>query len=269
VESVAQQAPEKTGGAISGQVLNPDGTPAISAAVAVVPVEPINLRLMKHAIAGVMQTDSAGRYAFSNIPFGRYFIAAGQPIIGGGDGPAPPVMNNPTFHPDVIDRAKAKVVTVDSAPVSGIVVRLFAYPSSVPLFKASGRVVGFTEAELLAGTKEPSDYWPGLTHSVVAFFSNPGSGPFPPFQQMSLPSVSTGSMICGAQSGPRLRGGTELLHYENVGSVAPDGRYEVRNLPAGRYRACLYGGIFSALRPRTIDEIRIGPADATDVNFQR
>jgi hypothetical protein len=254
IRIVLAPAPDAESGPISGQILNWDGTPAISVAVAVAPANPPNLQLMKGSIAGVMQTDSAGRYRFDNIPPGRYVVAAGMPMFSG-ETVEPPVISAPTFYPGVADRPNATIIVFGGATAAPELRFRLTHPASpIPLFSAQGKVTGMTAANLNVISAARGGPWPGRTNLQVLFFSHPGTGVFPPVRGNSNSVL----LNCGAREPGRLVNGPELLHLEGLGHVTPDGFYEVRNLPAGRYRACLPSGL-GAL---TVDDIRVGPSNA-------
>jgi hypothetical protein len=249
----AAQTPVPQNGTIFGRVLNWDGTPAIGVSVAIEPSPPGGVPLLKRSLAGLMQTDSAGRYRFENIPAGKYLVAAGMPRFTIGSGGPAPEIPLPTFYPGVTEPTKAEAVGPDSKQPVEIEFRLSRPISSNPLFHASGKVAGMTardRLEPLPGRARTAA--PGRTNLTVYFYSSPGIGDFPPVSGRIF-SNSAG-VNCGAHSQ-----GADLLRLEGVGHVTPDGRYEVRNLPAGRYRACLLhtGGA------ATVDNLQIGPDNAT------
>lgn len=98
-------------GVVTGQVQTREGAPAAAVRVAAIPAPP------PQAVEGlnyyvpppptrVTQTDEQGRYRLTNLPPGRYLIAAG--LIGVG-----------TYHPDEREAQRAAVVTVGAdAPVN-------------------------------------------------------------------------------------------------------------------------------------------------------
>jgi hypothetical protein len=111
---------------ITGQVLGPDGVPAIGVRVLAIEVpaegQSINENQM---VVSSSDTDAAGRYRLENIVPGRYFIGAGT-------------MDAPTLHPGVIEPSDATVVTVNAGQrINGVDFAMTARD----YFTISGRVV--------------------------------------------------------------------------------------------------------------------------------
>src|SRR5215470_15889458 len=102
------------GGVITGHVLTPDGRPAIAERIAVTPVvQSGQNRPMLNLPNGMLETDDRGVYRVFGLPPGRYLVSAGT----GGESVAADAANRRfayprTFHPNVIEEAKATVVAV-------------------------------------------------------------------------------------------------------------------------------------------------------------
>jgi hypothetical protein len=109
-------------GTIAGQVVSSNGTP--SAGVRVVAIAARKDPSGAEFVAGLAQTDSAGRYLLEEIPPGRYWIGAGT-------------LQSPVFHPGVPTSSKATVVTVNAG--SRITGMDFAIVRTA--FNVTGRVV--------------------------------------------------------------------------------------------------------------------------------
>ena len=60
------------------------------------------------SMISVAETDPAGKYRLSNIPAGKYFIGAGR-------------LNSLSYFPAGTDPAKATVVTVEAAKITGAI----------------------------------------------------------------------------------------------------------------------------------------------------
>ncbi|HEX4997969.1 MAG TPA: carboxypeptidase-like regulatory domain-containing protein [Terriglobia bacterium] len=95
-------APRGQGGAVTGTVLNPDGSPA--AGVRVVAISASLDGVAGAVMASLAQTDAAGAYRLEDIPPGSYVIAAGA-------------LDWLAYYPGVRDRAGAQVVVVASGEI--------------------------------------------------------------------------------------------------------------------------------------------------------
>jgi hypothetical protein len=109
VQAQAPPAAARPGTAvIEGQLKTVDGQPADAVRVSALAAPPLNVRpqdgiqyyLAPPPVRTVM-TDRDGRYRLTNLPPGRYFVAAGIP-------------GQDTYYPKAIDGYDATVVTVAS-----------------------------------------------------------------------------------------------------------------------------------------------------------
>jgi hypothetical protein len=87
----------QSGGAVSGRLLAPDGTPMANVRVGLSPVE--DSAGASASMLGIVRTDAAGRYRISQAPTGRYYVVAG-------------LVDAPTYFPGVITRAAATILEV-------------------------------------------------------------------------------------------------------------------------------------------------------------
>jgi hypothetical protein len=129
------------GGVITGHVLTPDGRPAIAERIAVTPVaQPDQNRPTLNLPNAMLETDDRGVYRVFGLPPGRYVVSAGT----GGESVAAEVYNRRfsyprTFHPNVIEEAKATVVEVATGgETANVDITLSRRAES---FSASGRIV--------------------------------------------------------------------------------------------------------------------------------
>ena len=97
------------------------------------------------SIVSVTETDAAGRYQLTNIPAGKYFIAAGR-------------LNDLTYFPAVKDRTTATAVTVEAATITAI--DAFAVPRGskrpvAPSFGSPQSDPGLAAYAAIAAEKNP------------------------------------------------------------------------------------------------------------------
>jgi hypothetical protein len=139
------------GGVITGHVSMPDGRPAIAERVAVTPVaQPGQDRPTLNLPNGILETDDRGVYRVFGLPPGRYLVSAGT----GGESVAADAYNRRfayprTFHPSVVEEAKATVVEVATGgETTNVDITLSRRAES---FSASGRIVEARNSQPLAG----------------------------------------------------------------------------------------------------------------------
>lgn len=139
------------GGVITGHVLTPDGRPAIAERIAVTPVvQPGQNRPTLNLPNGILETDDRGVFRVFGLPPGRYFVSAGT----GGESVAADFNNRRfsyprTFHPNVIEEAKATVVEVAAGgETANVDITLSRRAES---FTASGRIIDARNSQPLAG----------------------------------------------------------------------------------------------------------------------
>jgi len=139
------------GGVITGRVLTPDGRPAIAERIAVMPVvQQGQSRPTLNLPSAILETDDRGVYRVFGLPPGRYLVSAGT----GGESAAAyaysPRFSYPrTFHPNVIEEAKATVVDVSTGgETASVDITLSRRAES---FTASGRIVDARNSQPLAG----------------------------------------------------------------------------------------------------------------------
>ncbi len=97
------------GGTITGTLRSVNGTPAAGVRVAAL-ARPDEIRDLAgvSSLAGLGETDAAGKYRLENIPPGRYYIIAGR-------------VDTPTFYPGTVQAADGAVVSVASGlTLSGV-----------------------------------------------------------------------------------------------------------------------------------------------------
>ena len=139
------------GGVITGHVLTPDGRPAIAERLAVMPVvQQGQTRTGLNLPNAILETDDRGVYRVFGLPPGRYLVSAGT----GGESVAADFANRRfsyprTFHPNVIEEAKATVVEVAAGgETANVDITLSRRAES---FTASGRIVDGRNSQPLAG----------------------------------------------------------------------------------------------------------------------
>src|SRR6185369_6710580 len=139
------------GGVITGHVLTPDGRPAIAERIMVMPVaQPDQNRPGLNLPNAILETDDRGVYRVFGLPPGRYVVSAGT----GGESVAADVNNRRfsyprTFHPSVIEEAKATVVEVATGgEIANVDITLSRRAES---FTASGRIIDSRNSQPLAG----------------------------------------------------------------------------------------------------------------------
>lgn len=166
-------------GTITGALRNPAGAPATGIRVSALarPEELKDLALAT-ALAGLGETDAAGRYRLENIPPGRYYIVAGRVDI-------------PTFYPGTIVANEGTVVSVaPGLTVSGIDFVLNNVSAGRAISNGQGssgwvvsiqtRIEGGGRVPLFAGGRFP-----------VLRFSRPNSAGID--ETLSVPNVSLSS----------------------------------------------------------------------------
>jgi hypothetical protein len=117
--------PQTQNGVITGRLLN-DGKPAAGIRVTAMAVPEAGVRPSDiTSFAGVVQTDSNGRYRLENIPPGRYFITAG-------------FLDAPTYYPGVTSVAEARGVDVKTGAT---VADIDFTPAGPPGVTVRGRVI--------------------------------------------------------------------------------------------------------------------------------
>src|SRR5262245_1897638 len=91
--------PNQTG-TVSGVLRAADGKPAAGVRVSAM-ARPDNPQdaLGASSMAGISETDEAGRFQLENIPPGRYYIVAGR-------------LDLPTYFPGTLDMAAATIVRI-------------------------------------------------------------------------------------------------------------------------------------------------------------
>src|SRR5262245_51172274 len=77
-------------GVVTGQIRNPDGSPAAGIRVAVTEARDSNNTTAAPVLVSITQTDASGRYRLDRVPSGRYYIVAG-------------LVEFPTYYPGVSD----------------------------------------------------------------------------------------------------------------------------------------------------------------------
>lgn len=139
------------GGVITGHVLTPDGRPAIAERIAVTPVaQPDQSQPTLNLPNAILETDDRGVYRVFGLPPGRYLVSAGT----GGESVAADVYNRRfayprTFHPNVIEEAKATVVEVSTgSETANVDITLSRRAES---FTASGRIIDARSSQPMAG----------------------------------------------------------------------------------------------------------------------
>ena len=95
---IAAISVSQTSTAISGRVLNRDGSPAANIRVMAVSAQDSSLQSGRE-IVSFAQADDAGNFRLESVPPGRYFITAG-------------IVEAPSYYPGVDDSARATAVTL-------------------------------------------------------------------------------------------------------------------------------------------------------------
>lgn len=170
----------QTEAAITGRLLNRDGSPAANIRVMARAANDISQQADEETIS-FAQTDAMGRYRLENVPPGRYIISAG-------------IVEAPSYFPGVAERSRAAVVTltagallrgidftqVASQKISG---RVIVLPNSPPLQDGRGIQIRLMAANGLAqfakiasdGTFQFAAVSPGNYDAMV----NPGVNMIP------------------------------------------------------------------------------------------
>jgi hypothetical protein len=139
------------GGVITGQILTPEGRPAIAERIMVMPVGEMgqNRPTLDLPPAG-FETDDRGIYRIFGLPPGRYLVSAGM----AGEGVSAGLRGRRlsytrTFHPNVTEEARATPVEVSAGgEASNIDITMSRRAES---FTASGRIVDARSGQPFAG----------------------------------------------------------------------------------------------------------------------
>jgi hypothetical protein len=134
------------GGVITGKVTDADGHPVIELRVNLVRADLPPEQRNRSSMASSMATDDRGIYRMFGIPAGRYKVAVGQgPDSFFNSVAAGRAVYKETFHPDVNDYDKAKVLEVTEGSESSNVD--ISLGRATQTFTASGRVVNGENGE--------------------------------------------------------------------------------------------------------------------------
>lgn len=139
------------GGVITGQILTPDGRPAIAERVMLTPVaEAGQDRPALDLPASIFETDDRGVYRIFGLPPGRYLVSAGTAGQGVGAGLRGRRLSyTRTFHPNVTEESRASAVEVAQGREASRIDIALARRAGT--FKASGRVLDARSNQPLAG----------------------------------------------------------------------------------------------------------------------
>ncbi|HEY1404178.1 MAG TPA: carboxypeptidase regulatory-like domain-containing protein, partial [Pyrinomonadaceae bacterium] len=129
------------GGIITGQIMTPDGRPAIAERIMLTPaVDPGQTQPALDLPPAIFETDDRGIYRIFGLPPGRYLVSAGMAGQGVGAGlRGRRVSYMRTFHPNATEEARATPVEVaPGGEASNINITMTRRPEN---FMASGRIV--------------------------------------------------------------------------------------------------------------------------------
>ena len=247
-------------GVVTGQIQTREGAPATAVRVAAIPAPPptarpqdgMNYYVPRPAVR-VIQTDDQGRYRLTNIPPGRYLIAAG-------------LEGRATYYPGQTDVLRAAVVEVTAEKPSTINIRLITPVGG----RVSGRVTppptaGSGEIAVMSGVSlaEVAEVPVGADgqfafgrvppgrYLVSLFPTPPGFGSVAvdvheadiPSLQISRPPVRTVSGRVVSSRGPIPNGLLALVSDKGYVPIAinPDGTFTAR-ANAARHRV-EFGGL--------------------------
>ncbi|MCI0524649.1 MAG: carboxypeptidase-like regulatory domain-containing protein [Acidobacteria bacterium] len=140
------------GGVITGRVTDSQGEPVVEERIRVYRVDSASEARPVYVgtTPDMYVTDDRGVYRIFGLPLGRYLVSAGYlaregPLIY----PTPRFFYPQTFHPNVTDRAQAKVIEVtEGSESTGIDIILAEHKRSYDIY---GRVVNADTGEPVAG----------------------------------------------------------------------------------------------------------------------
>lgn len=139
------------GGVITGQIMTPDGRPAVAERIMLTPVvEAGQNRPALDLPASIFETDDRGVYRIFGLPPGRYLVSAGMAGEGVGAGLRGRRLSyTRTFHPNVTEEARASAVEIaPGREASNIDITL---ARRVGTFTASGRIIDARSNHPFAG----------------------------------------------------------------------------------------------------------------------
>jgi hypothetical protein len=141
----------RRGGVITGQILTPDGRPAIAERIMLTPAgETGQNRPTLDLPAAIFETDDRGVYRIFGLPPGRYLVSAGTAGEGVGAGVrGRRISYTRTFHPNVTEESRATAVEVAAgSEASNIDITMSRRAGN---FTASGRIVDARSRQPFAG----------------------------------------------------------------------------------------------------------------------
>jgi hypothetical protein len=139
------------GGVITGQILTPDGRPAIAERIMLTPVaEAGQNRPALDLPPSIFETDDRGIYRIFGLPPGRYLVSAGAAGEGVGAGLRGRRLSyTRTFHPNVTEESRASAVEVaPGSEASNIDITMARRAGT---FTASGRILDARSNQPFAG----------------------------------------------------------------------------------------------------------------------
>ncbi len=141
----------RRGGVITGQIMTPDGRPAIAERIMLTPVGEVGQnRPTLDLPTATFETDDRGVYRAFGLPPGRYLVSAGT----AGENAAAGLRGRRlsytrTFHPNVMEESRASVVEIAAGgEASNVDIKLSRRAEN---FTASGRIVDARTGQPFAG----------------------------------------------------------------------------------------------------------------------